>query len=446
MKKALFFALFFFCMINLSFSQSRFFVQNKKESTKIKFKLINNLIIIPVEINGVKLSFLLDTGVSKPIIFDFHDTTDSLKIKKIDKINLRGLGEGESIEAYRSSGNVLKVGDAVKLKQDIFAIYDIEFDFAPRLGIAVHGILGYDLFKDLVVEINYSKKFIKLTEFNDYTYKNCSKCEQLNLEFYRNKPYVNAVSIIDKEEIPVKLLIDSGGSDALWLFEDELSGIKSSSKYFYDFIGYGLSGSIYGKRSKIEEFSLKSFKLNNANVAFPDSVYAIQAKTLKGRNGSLGGSILKRFNIIFNYKNATIMLKKNSFFKDKFRYNRSGIELAHNGLRLVKEIVENVARNDNKENNSQSINGIKINMEARYSIVLKPAYEIVELRKDSPANRVGLNKGDIILSINGKQAHDYSLQKIVSMFYGNIGDKIKLKVERDGRELLFTFLLEDVFN
>jgi len=52
--------------------------------------------------------------------------------------------------------------EAVTLNQDLFAIIDASINFAPSLGIPIHGIIGYDIFKDFVVEINYSRKFIKL--------------------------------------------------------------------------------------------------------------------------------------------------------------------------------------------------------------------------------------------------------------------------------------------
>ncbi|MGB5418420.1 MAG: signaling protein, partial [Algibacter sp.] len=81
MPKRIVIVLFFFCLGPLSFSQDKFIIQNKNQSDKIRFKLINNLIIFPVEINGVTLSFLLDTGVSKPIIFNFLNVSDSLLIK-----------------------------------------------------------------------------------------------------------------------------------------------------------------------------------------------------------------------------------------------------------------------------------------------------------------------------------------------------------------------------
>ena len=68
------------------FPQGNFVLQNGK-SDKIHFKLINNLIVIPVTINGIDLSFLLDSGVSKPIIFNFFNLKDQLSIHQTEIAN-----------------------------------------------------------------------------------------------------------------------------------------------------------------------------------------------------------------------------------------------------------------------------------------------------------------------------------------------------------------------
>ena len=426
------------------FSQGKFTVQNKNKSDKVKFKFINNLIVFPVEINGVELSFLLDTGVSKPIIFNILNISDSLKIKDTELIQLRGLGEGETVEALKSTNNVFRIGDAIKLNQDLYAVYDSNLSFAPRLGVPVHGIIGFDLFKDLVVEVNYTNKYLRLTEPEQYRYKNCNKCERFHLEFYNNKPYINASVNIEEKDIPIKLLIDSGGSDALWLFEDETLGIKSSNKFFYDFLGHGLSGSVYGKRSRVDAFSLKGYKLKHVNVAFPDSSSTSYARRFKDRNGSISGNILKRFNLIVDYRRAIITLKKNGHFKSKFTYNKSGIELAHDGVRLVRERDNSSIKRD-PMSDAENTSGTRIVLDAQYRLSLKPAYRIVELRRDSPAERAGLKLGDIILSVNGKQAHQYSLQDLTQLFYDDTGKRIRLKINRNGVNMGFSFILEDVF-
>lgn len=441
MKKVLLLIVLFFCFSDFSFSQDSFVIGNKKQSDKIRFKLINNLIVIPINVNGAKLSFLLDTGVSKPIVFNDSDT---LKVKNGETILLRGLGGGEPIKALKSRNNIFKIGDAVKQSQELFSIYDSNLNFSPRLGVPIHGIIGFDLFKDFVVEINYSSKYIRLTASNTFEYKKCRKCEVLDLELHKNKPYINADVNIKNKKVRAKLLVDTGGTDAIWLFKNDSLGISLDNKFFEDFLGYGLNGAIYGKRSKLDAFFLNTFELKHVNVAFPNEDQSLLlAKKVKGRNGSIAGNILKRFNIIVDYKNEKITFKKNTNFKEKFSYNKSGIELAHEGVRFVKErnfsSTNTNAKSLYKANETNKKDGIK------YKLALKPAYKITELRKKSPAYNAGLKVGDVLLSINNKQAHIYSLQQITSMFYGKEGKRIKLKVNRGGAVFLSSFVLENVF-
>lgn len=430
------------CSCLNGFSQGKFALQ-EKEHDKIKFQLINNLIIIPVQVNGVELSFILDTGVSKPIIFNFVNLTKELKINETERIYLRGLGEGESVEALKSKNNIFRIGDALSIGQDLYAIFDPSLNFAPQLGVSIHGIIGFDLLKDLVVEINYSQKYLKLYSPETYQAKRCKKCEIFALDFYNNKPFINADVVINQKDIPVKLLIDTGGSDALWLFDDASIGIDIPEKYFDDFLGRGLSGSVYGKRSKIDQISFGSFDLKRVNTAFPDSTSISHARNYKERNGSVGGEILKRFNVTFNYSNKTISLKRNKNFKAPFYYNKSGIVLEHNGVRVVREIDKGAQLSTF---NSKNVSVAKANMfiSGSYKYVLAPAFTIVELRKNSPAHRAGLMLGDVILSVNGKHVHSYSLQDVTQLFYGEDGRRIKLLIDRKGIQMKFQFELESL--
>ncbi|MBT8305235.1 MAG: aspartyl protease family protein [Bacteroidia bacterium] len=426
-----------------AYSQGSFILKNKAASHKIKFELINNLIVFPVEINGVELSFLLDTGVSKPIIFNSLEGIDTLEVHDTEKIFLRGLGEGKPIEALKSKRNLFKVGDALNVNQTLYIIFDTSMDFAPRLGIPVHGIIGYDLFKDFVVEINYTSKFIKLHDPKKYRSKSCRKCESMGLEFYNLKPYLEAVIEVNDENIPVKLLIDSGGSDALWLFEDENKKVSGPESYFEDFLGSGLSGSIYGKRSKIDQLKLGKFTFKDVNVAFPDSVSIRHAKKFVERNGSIAAELLKRFNLVFDYGRKTLLLKRNGYFKEPFHYNKSGISLEYGDVRLVKEEqTRNAGKYATPRTDVKGSTPIILVTTFKYSF--KPAFTIVQLRKDSPALRAGLQLNDVILSVNNKPSHEFTLQEMIENFYGRDGTMVKLKIDRDGKEMVFEFRLEPI--
>ncbi len=421
-------------------AQGNFYLLNSNND-KIKFELINNLIVIPVEVNGVKLSFLLDSGVSKPILFNIINLSDSLKIAHIETVFLRGLGGEGSIEALKSKHNIVKIGDAVNVNQEIYVVFDEDINFTPRLGVPIHGIIGYDIFKDLVIEVNYGSKSLKLFNPSSYKYKNCKKCQSFDLTLSHNKPYIDAMVEINSKEIPVKLLIDTGGSDALWLFEDEEKGIMPlDDKYFEDYLGKGLSGSVYGKRSKIESFSLKDFEFKEVNVAFPDSTSISIARKYKDRSGSISGELLKRFNIIFDYANSKLTLRKNSHFKAPFHYNKSGIVLEQSGIRIVRESDEK-----NGYNRENKDGGITIVLQPTYKYIVKPAFSIVELRKGSPAERSGLVIGDIILTVNNKDAANLKMQEINSMFSEEDGKLIRVRVERFGRVLNYEFRLEKLF-
>ena len=302
--------LFFYGNSWLLFSQGQFFLKDKV-SEKINFEFAANLIIIPIEINGVELSFVLDTGVSKPILFNLT-ANDSLGLKNTKTFYLHGLGAEGKIEALKSSYNRFKIGDAVGSNQDLYVVFDTDINFTPRLGVVVHGIIGYDVFKDFVVEINYSSKYIRLHKPESFRPKTSRQWQSIPIEVHKNKPYLDAKIAIGDNSEGVKLLMDTGSSDALWLFEDIKRGIvPNDSLFFKDYLGKGLSGSVYGKRSKVKSFQLSSFNLENVNVAYPDSVSVDINKIYKERNGSLGGDILKRFNLYVDYTNKKLHFKKN---------------------------------------------------------------------------------------------------------------------------------------
>ncbi|WP_422107475.1 aspartyl protease family protein [Winogradskyella sp.] len=434
--------LFLSLNIWLSNAQGNFFLKNDV-SKKINFEFVSNLILIPVEINGVTLSFVLDTGVSKPILFKLTEN-DSLSLKNTKTFYLHGLGGDGKLEALKSSGNKFRIGDVTGQNMDLYVVFDSSIDFTPRLGVLVHGIIGYDVFKDFIVEINYNSKYIRLHHPKTFKPKTSKKWRKVPIEIYRKKPYIDAEVIINDDEKPVKLLIDTGSSDALWLFENE-EGLKpNKDMFFMDYLGKGLSGSVYGKRSKVKTFKLNDFNLDHVNVAYPDTLSIDLTRVYKERNGSLGGDILKRFNLFFDYSNQELHLKKNSLFKHAFTYNNSGIVLEFNGTRFVREKIR-LPSSSKYSNYSGTNSAVQIDLSVDYRIALKPIYEIVELRESSNAFAAGLRVGDILISVNGKEVYDYKLPEVNAVFHGRTGKNIKLKVERNGETMTFKFKLDTAF-
>lgn len=437
-----FFVLFLISISFIGFGQN-FHIPSNKKFEKIKFELVNNLMVVPIELNGAKLSFILDTGVSSPILFNLSDQ-DSVQINNVSEITLKGLGEGEPMKALRSKHNTLKLGNAVSYNQSLYVVLDKDINFSTTLGIPVHGIIGYDIFNSFVVEVNYANQVIKLFDEKKYKYKNTKKQESLPLTLVNKKAFVDgAITLEDGVETPVKLLLDTGSSDALWLFHNPEIGLDIPDAHYEDFLGKGLNGNIFGKRTKLSGLRLGTFQLNEAKAAFPYKESFGAIKDLGDRNGSVGGEVLKRFNIVFDYPNGKIAISKNGKFNDPFQYNLAGIELQHNGLRYIAQRIADV--NGMVTGDEKSFGNVQILMENRTRLSLVPEIVVSGIRAGSPAAEAGLQEGDVVLAVNGKRIHDYKLQEILQMLNHKKGKRVRVLIERYNKDLLFTFVLKDLF-
>ncbi|MEQ5792836.1 aspartyl protease family protein [Muricauda sp. NFXS6] len=442
-KNIIFFALLLF--VPLFIWAQGYRLPEGEKFQKIKFELINNLIIIPVEVNGTELTFILDSGVSKPILFNLSES-DSIPINNVSEVTIRGLGGGEPMKALSSKNNAFKLGEARNYSQDLYVVLDRGINFSTSLGIPVHGIMGYDLFRDFIVEVKYNSKKIKLHNPELYRYKDRRKTQTLPLTVEKRKAYVEGTVLMkDTANVPVKLLVDTGSSDALWLFPEPEKGLEIPEKNYEDHLGRGLSGDIFGKRSKINGVRIGDFELEEAKVAFPYLESFQGLESMGDRNGSLGGEVLKRFNIVFDYARGLVTLKKNGNFKDPFQYNLAGIDLQHNGLRYIAESIADV-NGIVKEDDADTFGNVQILLENKTRLSLVPEIVVSGIRAGSPAAEAGLREGDVILAVNGKRVHKYKLQEILKMINEREGKRIKVLIERYNRDLLFTFVLKKMFD
>jgi hypothetical protein len=415
----------------------------KDRTDRIRFELINNLVIIPMEVNGASLNFILDSGVSKPILFNLTGQ-DSIELREVSPITIRGLGEGEPVEALRSLGNTFSVQSLKNLSQELYVVLDKEMNFSSSLGIPVHGIIGYDLFRDYVVEINYSRQFLRFHNPETYTRKIRRDEVTLPLTLAENKAYLHGSVVVNNEdEISVKLLMDTGSSDALWLFPDAEKGLTVPDKHYEDYLGKGLSGTIYGKRTKIQQVRLGDFVLQDAKAAFPQMESFRLATNLGDRNGSAGGELLKRFNMIVDYPGHRITLSKNALFNKPFQFNLAGIELEHAGIRYIAERIAD--SNGFVQSDDNSFGSVQIMVGSQTRLSLVPEIVVSAIRAGSPAEEVGLRTGDVILAVNGKPVHRYKLQEVMEMINSKKGRSIRVLIERYNQDLLFSFVVRDLF-
>lgn len=414
----------------------------RKKKVSIPFKFINNLIVVPVQVNGTQMNFLLDTGVDQTILFSLDDQSE-VKLNSVEKIKLKGLGGNEAVDGLKSSHNKVAFNGYSDPDHDIYIVLDQSFNFSASIGIPVNGILGYHFFKNNLVELNYDQRRVVVHNPTNRSIKKKidRQFSAYDISIEENKPYAIAgIAITDQVPFPGKLLIDTGSTDAVWLFTSKSDKIILPAKNFDDFLGRGLSGDITGHRGRISKFVFHNSEFNNAIVSFPEASSIKNITFAKDRIGSVGGEILKRFAIIFDYPNRKAYVRKGRHFDDPFSYNMSGLEVHHEGMTWVQEQVLGEPSKKSTASHEVPIMASEFN----YKFELKPIFSIANIRKDSPAEICGLKKGDILVRINGMQCYRLSLQEINAILKSEEGKTIVLEIERRHVPMKFTFKLKSI--
>lgn len=384
------------------------FENPRQKMVSLRFNLINNLTIIPVIINDSDtLHFILDTGLNTSILTEMS-MTDSLSLQYTRRVKLSGLGEGEPVDALHSTGNHFRIPGISGYNHDLFVLLQNIFNLSNILGIKVHGLMGYHVFRSLIVEISFQRKQITFHQPDLYQYKPGKRSFTMPLDIQNAKSYITA-SIVqgDGSVVPVKMLVDLGASHALWLDPGSDERIILPDKTIETFLGTGLRGQIHGEIGKIGKLVLGPYELKEPVVAYPDSLSVGMASRLDNRNGSIGADVLRRFDIIIDYPNKRLTLTPNRHFREAFKINMSGIEI------------------------ESLIPGL-------------PYYQVSYVRKNSPADRAGIRRGDDIVSVNNQPAFGLTINAIYDIFESRPGRKVKMVVRRKGHKLNTLFYLEDL--
>ncbi len=151
----------------------------------------------------------------------------------------------------------------------------------------------------------------------------------------------------------------------------------------------------------IKEVKLGPYRFRNVPIYIFEDTYNVTSYPYLG--GILGSDLLRRFNIIINYDKRDIYLIPNSHFGDPFDYAYSGIELYFvNGLIIIGDVA-----------------------------------------KGSPAEKVGVKEGDIVIAIN--KNFEQNLQALKASLQ-NAGNQIKIIVKRADQLMEFQFKVKSILH
>ncbi|MDH5608860.1 MAG: aspartyl protease family protein [Cyclobacteriaceae bacterium] len=375
---------------------------DNESKVTLEFKLVNNLIVIPITINNrVTLKFILDTGANSPILTE-RLFGDIMGLKYDRTIFISGPGIIDSIGAYVASNIRLSMPNGIHGRHMSMLVLEEDYiELKKNLGEDIFGIIGYDVFSRFVVEINYDQ--LEVTFHKPDTFKPRRRLRVIDMPVEGTKPYINAV-IKNKEAVDtIRLMIDTGASHTLLLDIAMSENLDYPDTVINTTLGHGLGGAIPGSIGRFDQLSLAEFTLDDILVSIPNPGVYSNAIKRGSRNGTIGGNTLTRFNPIMDYQNEKLYLEKSINYKYPINYDMSGMSLSY---------LENPNR-----------------------------LEVAHILPDSPAAETDLRVGDVIHSINGNTLNNSTLSKIYGLLRSKEKKKINVIVLRNNEKVEYNFRL-----
>ncbi|HEY5094702.1 MAG TPA: aspartyl protease family protein [Candidatus Eremiobacteraceae bacterium] len=346
-------------------------------STTFPIEVINNHIYLDARVDGKgPYRFIFDTGgqgVLNP------DVAASLGIHGVGTFQAGGAGAG-TVQSGFAWVPKLQIGGATLTHQS-FAILPLGPVMQAIEGVHIDGMVGYETVARYLTTIDYAHKTMTLS-----------------LPQAGVRPPGTAVPFVFYQTIPQfrgtvdglngTFEVDTGSRGSLTLMSPFVASHDLAKKYGSNvagITGYGIGGASSSQVTRIKALTIGSVDVPNVITNLSTDTMGAMADSSVA--GNLGGGVLKRFTVTFDYRNQIMYLQRNADFAQT-EGDRSGLVIA----------------------------------------AVKAGIRVLGVLTSTPAAQAGLRPRDLIMSVNGVDASKLGLVRIRQLLSGPPGTTVKLTV------------------
>ena len=353
-------------------SQKNYGFTSGTSALRIPIEEDDGHIFLQVRINDSKpVWFGLDTGATHSLIDRRY--AESLGLKSESTRPIEGAGGWERASIFK--GVSIKLPGANLNNQTLWGL-----SLDPIAAANAHemaGILGYDLFKYFVVDIDHAAKLMNLYEPSGYQYRGAGQTIPLNIQD-DGAIYVQArVQTPGGNTLTGEFVIDTGGTQTLLLataFVEEHRLLDSMGKTL-PVGGGGVGGAIQMVMGRMKSLELGRIAIPNPLVGLTK----VGEIADMGKAGNIGGGFLRRFRVIFDYSRSRMILEPNARLTEPDEFDMSGAAVMSEppDFKIIK---------------------------------------VVRVRPNSAAMNAGLKPEDVILAVDGQSADSLGVNKLRRLF------------------------------
>jgi len=385
---------FFPALIFLIFHQ----VSAQAPITTSLFELFGDHIFVKIQVDDSEpLDFIFDTGDGLSVI-DL-DVAQSLKLD-LDHRQTKTSAQG-TISGALIKHKALKINDFI-LESNIKVYATSLKHLEISIGRNIDGIIGYDMLQHHVVRLNYDN--MKLEVYGD----NYPKMgEKVAIKLHNAIPTLSAyVTLNSGETLSGTYYLNTGAGTTLDFntpFSNENNIINKIGDH-YSYMVKGIeSTETRHFRAQTQTFRFSNFSFDKFPIGISQAEKGVQAD--RKITGIIGNKLLKRYNLLFDYKNSVIYFEENSYSGSPFVLNSSGIDLQY-----------------------------KDNMSTVF------IHNVVE---NSPADKEGIEMNDELLAINGQSVTTMTLPAMEKQLMQE-GERLSLEILRNGTNKTFKITLKSL--
>ncbi len=367
---------------------------------RVPFLLQRNLIVIETLLNGRgPYNFLLDTGLAISLITD-PAIGRELQLPIAGRFLVSGAGEESPVEAFQVAGVSVELpGGIVASQAPFLMLSDDVLNLSGYVGMPIHGLLGADVFRNLVVRVDVEQQQLTFRPPATYRAPRGRRWARLPLSLEGRKAYLTLPVYITagSPALPLKLVLDTGAGHALSIETTSDARLQLPAQRLRTQLGRGLNGNINGYLGRVAALQLGRYRVPTPLTSFPDSA-DVAARAEIFRNGNLGFEMLKRFTAIIDYPHNQLLLRPNSLFSDPFEHDMCGFDLLAFGYGYRR-------------------------------------YRLVRVEPNGPADQAGFKLDDELVSINLIPTEVFTLNQINRMLHSGDGRQLLVVVRRADGEL-----------
>ncbi|MGE5232817.1 MAG: aspartyl protease family protein [Acidobacteriota bacterium] len=374
-----------------------FTIADGKTSTMVPFELLNNHIYVEVRIDGKgPFQVLCDTGGQNIMTPELAAT---LGLEGQGAFQGQGVGE-KSEDIALAKVKTLSIG-GVTLRDQVFAIFPLQA-MQQVEGVRFGGLVGYEIFRRFVVDIDYARRQLVLTLPAAFAYHGDGAV--VPFRFHDQTPQIDGA--IDGVEGALDL--DTGSRSSLTVLGPfavahglvERYGAKLEAT-----TGWGVGGSVRGRLARAGAIRLGPVEVRDVVIdlaqqkkgSFSDPYLA----------GNVGGGVLKRFRVIFDYGKKQVIFERAVADGARDAWDRAGVWL-------------NLAKGGD-------------------------AFEVMDAIAGAPAAAAGLVASDRVVAVDGQSPRELSLPALrVRLRALAPGTRVTFTVERAGKRSDVVVTLRDL--